>query len=78
MEIKIKSLKEENKKLRDENRELKLKHIDESKYKEWDYKQIIFWILSLDNGLFKQYENTLSTKLKEADLEGSDLNEVNE
>ena len=57
-------LKEENKKLTEEIRELKLKNIDTSKYEEWNWQEILYWMLSLENGRFKKYENLLLPNLK--------------
>ena len=32
------------------HKELKLSNLDTSKYKKWDYEEILDWILTLENG----------------------------
>eukprot|EP01084_Bolivina_argentea_P275596 470046_1 len=71
MEIEINKLKKENKELRRNN-------INTKNYKQWNWEQIIFWILSLDDGKYNQYENQLMKHLKEEAIEGDDLTEIKE
>ena len=66
----------ENKELKNEIKELKLKNIDESKYLEWDYEEIVSWIISLDNGRYCKYEEKLKTELNGTNLQRVDQNDI--
>ena len=59
------------------NKELKKKNINESDFINWDHEQILLWILSLNNGYFNKYSDTLNKQLKECDITGNDLYELN-
>ena len=61
------------KQLEDENTELKLKCIDESKYETWNAQEVVLWIVSLDNNRMSRYKETLLRHLKEEEIEGSHL-----
>ena len=50
--------------------------IDEQKYKEWDYEDILQWILSLEHGLFRRYEFVLTRALMDEDVKGKHLEHV--
>ena len=52
---------------------LKLKSIDERRYKEWTTEQVIIWIISLNNGKYKQYKNILTKELTKQNVTGSHL-----
>lgn len=69
MEIKIIDL--ENK-----NRELKLHLVDPSKYMEWQWEEILEWICSLEEGRFVKYSDTLKQSLKEEEVSGADIADV--
>ena len=71
-----KDLEIENEQLRSQLNELKSKNIDVSNYKQWKFKQIFQWILSLDNGRYIQYSQQLEVSLKEEDINGEDLCQV--
>lgn len=64
-----------------ENAELKMKTIDLSMYETWDHKQILLWILSIEDGngnkVFMRYENVLRKELENQELSGSDLVNLN-
>ena len=68
----------ENNKLKLEIKQLQKQNIDPSKYKSWDHEQILFWILSLDDGRFTKYEKKLESQLGEEEISGEDLVDVNE
>ena len=78
MEIENNGLKQELSALKQQLSELKAQSIDPSKYKSWDHENILFWIMSLDDGKFKSYEQKLRQNLAEEEVEGNQLNEVNE
>ena len=73
-----KELQLRNNNLEQELKEMKLKSIDINNWKNWNYQQIIIWIMSLDKGRFKKYENKLSSSLEEEEINGSHLLRVNE
>ena len=70
-EIKIQSLTAEVKQLR-------LKMIDINNYKQWNWEQILAWIISIEDGRFKKYEMELQKVLMEEEPSGEDLDNVNE
>eukprot|EP01084_Bolivina_argentea_P200299 342523_1 len=45
-------------------------------YKLWSYEDIVLWILSLENGRFKKYEDILSETLKRECITGNLLGQV--
>ena len=65
-------------KLRKENEELKMRNIDVQNYRTWNWKQILLWILSLDDGRYSKYEDELRKNLANEEIGGEDLFEVNE
>eukprot|EP01084_Bolivina_argentea_P142621 250550_1 len=86
----IKSLQQQNNELLDDKKEYELKinelmdeisklqRIDETMYENWSHKEILAWIVSLDNGRFEKYEDELLRNLREEEIQGNDLNGVNE
>ena len=71
MQLTIQSLKEEN-------NELKNKLVDSSEFEQWDYNQVINWIFSIENGLFKQnYGDVLKQEIILSELCGKDLISLN-
>ena len=42
-------------------------------YQNWDHREILQWILSLENGLFVQYEDILSQYLTQRNMVGVEL-----
>ena len=50
--------------------------IDEANYERWDYRDVIKWIMSLENGIFIKYQCKLKISLSEWKLTGSDLPNV--
>eukprot|EP01084_Bolivina_argentea_P186118 320862_1 len=72
-----KQLETENKALKEEVIKLRMKCMDIRLYRQWSTEQIISWIMSLENGRFKQYENSLRTKLTAEQIKGQDLDDVN-
>lgn len=55
---------------------LKLKAMDPSSYMEWEWEEILFWILSLENGRYKKYEAVLQQALSEEEVKGEYLGKV--
>ena len=45
-------------------------------YLDWNHEDILEWILSLDNGIFVQYQSELTRVLKEENVSGDDLSIV--
>ena len=62
--------------LKEENKRLKLQLLDESKYMEWGSDEIAAWFINLDPDRMKQYEKAVSRALKEDEVNGSFLAEV--
>jgi len=56
--------------------ELKMNNIDTSKYMEWDWEEVLIWILSLENGRYKKYEAVLRKSLAEEGMKGQYLSNV--
>ena len=46
-------------------------------YVTWNHEDIFNWMMGLENGLFRKYENIIREKLKEEDLKGHHLMYVN-
>ena len=63
--------------IKSELEQLKLQHIDTSKFEQWDFQGIVSWIMSLENGRYKKYKNKLEKSLKEEGVKGSHLKRVN-
>ena len=88
--VKIQSISEQNTVLQDEEKErqmeveqlreevkrLKLLSLDESKYMDWNAEEISEWILNLDIDRMSKYEDVIRKNLKEDEVEGSLLSEV--
>ena len=71
-----KEIQMENQRLKEENQALKLAAIDVNKFEEWEWDQILAWIMSCDDGRFKRYEIILAKNLKEEEISGVDLKDV--
>lgn len=79
----VAALKEENDKLKKENKELRLNYnrllrktkIDESEYESWDADMICNWIISLDEQ-YEIYEETLRENLMKEDVVGTVLSDL--
>jgi len=90
--VQIQRLKKMNSKLEEERKEtememealkeqvaaLKLKAIDPSLFMEWEWEDIVHWILSLEEGRYKMYEGVLRKSLSEAEMKGEWLPEVDD
>ena len=50
--------------------------LNTEKFMEWDWKQIHFWIMKIDDGKFQKYDAVLKKALSEAEMEGEDLLEI--
>eukprot|EP01084_Bolivina_argentea_P264405 447872_1 len=65
-----------------EETEIEETEIDETEsttadtYHEWNTEQLIHWILSVDNGFFQMYEQTIRTSLTQEQVDGSCLNNI--
>ena len=64
-------------KMTKEIKELKVKSIDLSKYEKWNEDDVLLWMLSLENGRYKKYENALQKQLKAQRIKGSQLKQMN-
>eukprot|EP01084_Bolivina_argentea_P268764 456597_1 len=62
--------------LKKENSRLKLKNLDPNEYQNWSTEQVVYWIISLDNGSYKQYGNILTKSLSEENIDGECLSEI--
>ena len=71
-------LEDEHKEMKILIKELKMKTIDETQYQSWDHEQILMWIMSLENGRYKQYHDKLKHELESGQVTGDDLNGMNE
>ena len=63
--------------LKNKVKELELNSLDVSKFMDWDWEQIVFWIMSVEGGRFKKYEAVLKEVLNEQEIVGEDLLDVN-
>eukprot|EP01083_Nonionella_stella_P174004 602008_1 len=63
-------------KLKEENNELKKKNINTSAFLSWKHEEILLWILSIDDGFFDKYSNSLQKELQDCELCGTDLDEL--
>ena len=63
-----KEMQVEIERVRTENQKLKAKLMDVSKYIEWEWSDIVSWILNVGDGRFKKYERDLEKALKEEEL----------
>lgn len=50
--------------------------IRDKNYSDWNYEDIFRWILSLNDGLFVQYQDILMQTLKQENVNGLSLNSV--
>ena len=50
--------------------------MDVSNYSKWNDEEILKWIMKLDNGMFVVYKDILSANLKEENVCGADLDNV--
>ena len=57
-------------------KELTVKALDPSRFAEWDWEQILFWIMSLEGGPFKKYESELKSALSTDKVTGEELLDV--
>ena len=77
-------LNEEYKQSQIELNDLKLKYnklyrkhnIDIENYKNWNYDNITDWIISLDDGIYEKYENKLREILKDEEMCGDLLSNL--
>ena len=78
MEMNIAQLKAENARLKEKNKELMLRVLDPSAYMEWDSDAVLNWILSLEDGRFKPYEQELTKHLALEKVRGSHFKDIEE
>eukprot|EP01084_Bolivina_argentea_P266694 452441_1 len=71
-----KQLIHQNETLKEQNRKLRAKFIQRTIYSEWSTEDLIFWILSLENGRFLQYKDRFNNQLRNSKTEGKDLSNV--
>eukprot|EP01083_Nonionella_stella_P084275 233251_1 len=65
-ELEINSLKKEVE-------ELRVKSIDLDGFKQWHEEDVLIWIFSIQNGLFKKYEKELTAAIIKGEIKGIDL-----
>merc|ERR1712157_188713 len=58
--------------LEDKVKELEMKVMDTTNFKEWDWKQIHLWIMRLENERFSKYDKLLQDSLSQDETTGSD------
>ena len=63
--------------LEEKVKDLELRTMDVSKFMDWNWEQIHFWIMSVEGGRFKKYEALLKGVLSKLEMEGEDLLSVN-
>eukprot|EP01083_Nonionella_stella_P050277 133770_1 len=63
---------EMNKQIKD----LKAKSLDFNNYKEWNAEEVFLWIMSLDDGKYKQYHDSLRNELEIQKITGKDLSDM--
>ncbi len=73
-----KGLKFENEELKKEIKRLRMQSINVKDYKSWSNEQILMWIMSIENGRFSKYKDVLAHSLSEEDVNGGNLDKVNE
>lgn len=73
-----KELQSEVADLRQQLQEFKLQSIDINDYLNWNAEEIVIWIMSVENGRFKKYEQTLLSSLKDKGIKGSYLSNINQ
>eukprot|EP01083_Nonionella_stella_P076162 207403_1 len=80
-------IREENSRLQDEKKEnemmisdlkneiqsLKAKAIDVSRFMQWESEEVLNWILSIEDGLYKKYEQKLREEIINSEVCGTDL-----
>ena len=56
--------------LREEVKQLKLQNLDPRNYRQWKWEEIVTWIVNLDDGAYKKYEEKLRIALEEENIDG--------
>ena len=64
--------------LEEKVKDLQLRAMDVSRFMDWNWEQIHFWIMSVEGGRFKKYDAILREVLSDADMEGEDLLNANQ
>eukprot|EP01083_Nonionella_stella_P142234 439690_1 len=59
--------------LKDEVQLLKAKVIDVTRFMEWQAEDVLNWLLSIEDGLYRKYEQTLRTAITDSEVCGKDL-----
>ena len=62
--------------LKEQVKQLQFQRIDAIKYNNWNYQDVVQWILSLERGRFMKYEKSLNRILSEEEVCGEDLVDV--
>ena len=92
MNAEISRLRNENAKYEDEQKEDKMKIaelkrkvkelelrnsvVNEKEFENWNWKQIVVWIMSLERGRFGKYIKALNEVMRNKEIEGVDLYNV--
>ena len=62
--------------LKAENKRLKLRNLDESRYGQWNSEEITAWIMGLGDGRFLKYAMELGQNLKEEQVDGTTIGDA--
>ena len=62
--------------LRKEVKQLKLQNIDPRNYRQWNWEEIATWIVNLDDGAYKKYEENLRIALNEENIDGGCFQDI--
>ena len=63
--------------LKDEIKTLRTKVLNDRNFREWNHDDIIHWIMLLENNRFIHYEKVVNKTLREEQVTGQDLVNVN-
>eukprot|EP01083_Nonionella_stella_P150432 479192_1 len=62
--------------LKEENKRLKLQHLDTDNYEQWSADEVVHWMVSVDQQIYTQYEEKLKAFLKQEEVNGECLVDV--
>ena len=48
----------------------------QTKFQNWDYKDVVEWIMKIENGLFLRYKNILLSTMKEQEITGDIIGDI--
>jgi len=62
--------------LEDEIKGLKMRTLNTANFRKWDHHEILFWIMTLNGGMFMKYEAVLTEALSKVGMKGENLVQV--